>query len=111
MESREKIQVPFEDTEQDTEQIPEGHELLSALFNEEQITRLKERTKELVERIASEDVRLVVFLARSARAISWMLRAAWDEFADGKPMPKIKFANIGSEKRKVLGDESPPRPY
>ena len=72
---------------------------------------MKERTKELVERIANEDVRLVVFLDRSARPVSWMLRAAWNEFADGNPMPKIKFANIGSEKKDVVGYVTPPRPY
>jgi len=67
--------------------------------------RIREKIRELIEKVNGDDYRLLVFLDRSARPISWMMREAWERYApDGIEMPKIKFVNIGREKKALYGN-------
>lgn len=52
------------------------------------------RTEDLIGEILQKDIDTVVFLDKSARPLSWMVREFWDIFAPGKPMPEMKFVNI-----------------
>ncbi len=49
----------------------------------------------LMETIQDRDVDTVVFLDRSARPLSWLMRERWRLSDSDKPMPEMKFVNIG----------------
>jgi hypothetical protein len=53
-----------------------------------------QRTSELIERILKEDCDTVIYLDKSARPVSLMVREMWDIFAPDKPKPDTKFANV-----------------
>jgi predicted HAD superfamily hydrolase len=57
---------------------------------------LLEKTKALVEKVESEDVDCLVFLDKSARPLAYFFVNFWKKFVP-KPLPKIKFINIGRE--------------
>jgi len=86
------------------------YEAVEKYFTQEQAKVLEKRTIELIHTINDADVRLIVFMDRSARPLSWMLRAAWEKYANGNKLPKIKFVNIGREKGLTTDWElQPPR--
>ncbi len=102
---REKYLLEKVKTEDEMEENKE------VVFNKEQIDVLRKRTRELVGEIIKNEYSVLVFMDRSARPISWMIRAAWDKYADGKPIPAIRFVNIGREKGDVVGWSSSPDYY
>jgi hypothetical protein len=67
-----------------------GFEILN---NPEARRGLKERVEEIMDRIESERVDAVVFLDRSARPISWLMKEMWKD-RESDP-PEMKFLNIG----------------
>lgn len=73
--------------------------------------RIRQRIEDTIDEIIYHDVKVIFFLDRSARPIYWMIKAAWDAKKIGRPMPKVKFLNIGSEKRKVLGSQDQPQEW
>jgi hypoxanthine phosphoribosyltransferase len=77
----------------------------SAIFNEKQKEILKERVAEIIREVIDTNAKLIVFLDRSARPIAWMIRAAWDQLAQGKELPNMRFVNIGREKIERLKAE------
>lgn len=66
-------------------------------------------TDKLIGRVVEDDIDHAVFLDKSARPISWMMRELWDELAsseDGETpsMPETSFLNIDREQwRDVMG--------
>lgn len=76
-------------------------------FTEEQKELIRLRTRELISRIVKSRVGIVVFLDRSGRPLEWMMRYGWREYGEGYDLPKIKFANIGREKKDIF-DFAPP---
>lgn len=53
-----------------------------------------ELTKKMVDRILGSGINDVIFLDKSARPVSWLVREFWDLFANGAPMPDFKYVNI-----------------
>ncbi len=80
------------------ERIPNEKE---NIFTNNQTEVLKERTRELVERVIKYDYQCLVFLDNSARPLSWMFQEAWKRYVPDKKLPAIRFVNIGREKGPV----------
>src|SRR3989344_4027154 len=72
------------------------------IFNHNQAEVLKERTRELVGRVAEGDFACLMFLDNSARPIAWMFQEAWKKYVPDKKRPAIRFVNIGREKGDVV---------
>lgn len=53
-----------------------------------------ERTDQVIEEILKEGCDTVIYLDKSARPVSFMVREMWDIFAPDKPKPDTKFANV-----------------
>lgn len=87
------------------EPVPEAeiNEYRPAFESPEKQECLRQRTADLIERVMEENIQTLVFMDRSARPLSWALRAAWDKERLGRDLPKIKFVNIGREKADILG--------
>ena len=59
--------------------------------------KLRERTLQLVDKVAEEDVSVLFFLDKSARPVSWLFRDLWKQQYPDKNLPRIYFMNIGRE--------------
>lgn len=73
----------------------EGEKQYDILSNPEVRERLLRRTRELVNQIREMRIDNLVFLDKSARPLSWLMRAYWEEHID-EPMPAVSFLNIGT---------------
>lgn len=81
------------------------------ILSETQKEILIQRTKDLIDIIVKNERGVIFFLDRSARPLAWALQAAWPKYAGDRPMPKIKFINIGREKGDLVGWGSGPQDY
>lgn len=100
----ERFQSSYPHNSQEGNVRGEGAPTQEPIFTQEQKAVLQERTKELLDTIVEDEVKLVVFLDRSARPFAWMLREAWKKYAPGKSMPAVKFINLGGEKVPLYGE-------
>ncbi len=64
------------------------------ISDEKMRTNYIERTDKLIEEMLKEDYDTVIYLDKSARPVSLMVREMWDIFAPDKPRPDTKFANV-----------------
>ncbi len=64
----------------------------------------KRRGLELVQ--ASEDVNTIFFLDKSARPLAYFYRKLFTVINPTKPLPKIRFLNIGHEKTRIFQTDS-----
>ncbi|MFA4930408.1 MAG: hypothetical protein WC570_00895 [Patescibacteria group bacterium] len=73
----------------------------------EKIDAIRQRTFELVDKIADQKIDMLIFMDKSARPISWMLKAAWGktEKTKAKKLPQIRYTNIGQEKLDMMKDD------
>lgn len=70
------------------------------LFTDKQKELIRVRTSKLINRVVTNNIGVVVFLDRSGRPLEWMLEAGWKIYGNDKPMPIIKYANVGREKQR-----------
>ncbi|MEX0932170.1 MAG: hypothetical protein WDZ81_01020 [Candidatus Saccharimonadales bacterium] len=88
-----------------------SYELLQLGHNEERTRQLQRsyvlNTVRLVEKIEDFKPDFIVFLDKSARPVAWLLKELWEDFSDGKDLPKFRFLNIDREqwRDKVGGSE------
>jgi hypothetical protein len=63
---------------------------------------LKRRAMEMVK--AAEHMDMAIFMDQKARPLAYMFHKLWPLIYPDKPRPKIRFVNIGGEKRTLLAD-------
>lgn len=78
------------------------------LTNPEQREVIKRRGIDMINDSIEAD--MVIFLDKSARPLSYLYRKLFPVIKPDKPMPKIKFLNIGSEKVTHLQSYAPDEP-
>lgn len=81
---------------------PEDSKEYEVITNPEQREIIKRRAIEMVE--AAKDCEMVIFLDKTARPLSTLFRDLWPVIYPEKPMPALRFVNIGREKRRALED-------
>jgi|GEM_PF-6842253 len=73
-------------------------------YSQEQLAR---RIVDLTEEVADQRPDTLVFLDKSARPVSWGLRAAWPLLFPEQALPQIKFVNVGQEKWSLEDSPAP----
>ena len=82
--------------------IPEQHEAheheeeSKPLISPELRTEYRDRIKLLMNQVINRNIDTLVFLDRSARPFSWLLRDMWKQEHKDRPLPEVKFVNIGT---------------
>ncbi len=56
---------------------------------------IKERMELFIEHVHDRKVDALVFLDRSARPLSWLMRGIWKRRYPNEPVPETRFVNIG----------------
>lgn len=75
----------------------------SRLTNKEWRREALERVDQLINQIKDNDIEELIFLDKSARPLSWLLRDRWKHQNNEVKLPKIKYIDLG--RREKTGDE------
>lgn len=80
----------------------------SRLNNREWRREVLERVDQLIDQIKKNDIQELIFLDKSARPLSWLLRNRWEHIDKKSKPPKIKYIDLGLRERKgdQLGEET-----
>lgn len=68
------------------------------IFNEN-INDVYDGMRNLIGVIREQKPDILVFLDKSARPFSWLLRDMWVKLFPSEPLPQIKYLNVGEEKQ------------